>query len=131
MRYDSAARSDKPDMELDVLNKAIAAHGSWKVKLKAAIQAEGTTLDPAQVSRDNACEFGQWLHAVRPAAAHAADYARVKELHAEFHRRAGEVASLARLRKRVEAEKSMGLGGAFFEASVNLVSAMQAWKKKV
>ncbi len=43
------------------LNDAINSHTDWKIRLRHAI-SERATLDVASVARDDACDYGQWLH---------------------------------------------------------------------
>jgi hypothetical protein len=116
-------------MDVEVINKAIAAHGRWKARLIEAIAKDGEGLDVATISQDNVCEFGKWLYSAPAAPGQQPAHAKVKKLHADFHRVAAEVARSAKMKRRAEAETSMRLGGAYFEASANLVSALMAWKK--
>jgi len=116
-------------MDLEVLNRALAAHSQWKLKLTNGIAGGGKDLDPSQIGLDNQCEFGKWLGAHQPEARHRDAYSRVKMLHAQFHRVAGKVAQLAKEGKRAEAEQMMRLGGQYTDASAQLVTALTAWKK--
>lgn len=115
-------------MDIEVLNRAIGAHGQWKAKLTSAIAQRGAGLEVATVSADNQCEFGRWLStgAALDASGHGA---RVKKLHAEFHRVAGKVTHMVKLGQAAQAEEMMKVGGAFFSASAELTMAMMAWKK--
>ena len=48
---------------IEQIDKAIGAHGTWKVKLRQNI--DGTlALVPAEVGVDNRCEFGKWLYSL-------------------------------------------------------------------
>ena len=66
---------------LEQIDKAIGAHGAWKVKLKQNI--DGTlSLIPAEVSVDNRCEFGKWLYSLAgTAVANDPSYKDILELH--------------------------------------------------
>ena len=86
---------------------------------------------PAVVAKDNACEFGCWLHGPDLAAAekNGPHYQKVRELHASFHAVAADVVRNAVSGKRAEAEASLAARGAFDVASTQLTGAMMAWKK--
>jgi len=72
---------------------AIEAHVRWKVRLEAYIAGTGDeSLDPEVVSRDDQCMLGKWLygeggqsHGEQPR------FQAVKDIHADFHRAAGDV----------------------------------------
>jgi len=77
---------------LEQIDKAIGAHGAWKVKLKQNI--DGTLpLIPAEVSVDNRCEFGKWLYSLTGAQASDPHYKEVLALHKAFYSAAGDVVS--------------------------------------
>lgn len=78
--------------QLDVV-AAIQAHVQWKLRLLAYINGVGEEhLDPEEVSSDCLCMLGQWIYG------HGAEsygdhdkFHSLKEVHADFHRYAGEV----------------------------------------
>ena len=54
----------------DEITKAIGAHGVWKMRLRTAIETGKADANAADVAKDNACAFGQWLYSSAiPAAA--------------------------------------------------------------
>ena len=114
---------------LHELNKAIAAHGLWKLRLKNAIESGVLDVPLAVVQSDNACPFGQWLYGLTLTAEDKASvqYAEVMSLHAEFHRIAGAVANHALSGQKLEAHRL--LEDDFAKASVKLSAAMFEWKK--
>lgn len=118
---------------IEELDKAIAAHGMWKVRLKQAIDTGKIDAPIPTIRQDNQCAFGKWLYGDTLSAADKAgtQYKTVKELHAEFHKTAAQVAELATTGKKTEAEKLMAAGGAYADVSAKLTSAMMAWKKGV
>lgn len=72
---------------------AIEAHVRWKVRLENYIAGTGEeSLDPNVVSRDDQCMLGKWLHG-SGGEQHSEHprFGTVKEIHAKFHRSAGEV----------------------------------------
>lgn len=115
------------------IDKAIYAHGMWKIRLKTAIDtgAFDTPVDTIRV--DNQCAFGKWLYGETLDAADRAsiDYQAVRKLHAEFHQAAARVAELALAGRKPEAEKLMGPDAEFASVSMKLTMAMMDWKQHV
>ena len=46
----------------DEITKAVGAHGVWKMRLRTAIDTGKADANAADVAKDNACAFGQWLY---------------------------------------------------------------------
>ncbi len=115
---------------IEELDKAIAAHASWKAKLKAVIATGTSSMSIDQISADNRCDFGKWLNGDAPRSGRSADRrAEVVRLHAAFHQVAAKVAELAFQGRGKEAEVMLGMMGEFGAASSKLTAAMMAWKK--
>jgi hypothetical protein len=112
----------------DEIVKAIGAHAVWKMRLKAAIDTGQSEFQVAVVQQDNQCPFGKWLYAAQANVRASADYKKVQEMHARFHREAASVLELALKGNKAEAEKRMAVGGAFAQLSSELIAAMTAWK---
>jgi methyl-accepting chemotaxis protein len=115
------------------IDKAIAAHGMWKTRLKDAIE-KGKIDTPAETIRvDNHCSFGKWLYspALNSVDKGSEHYKAVKDLHAEFHKTAAKVVELALDGKRTEAEKMIALDGDYAGISAKLTSAMVGWKRSL
>jgi hypothetical protein len=85
------------------------------------------------IGRDDFCEFGQWLDGPTWTEQEKQDphYLEVRRLHAEFHRRAAQVAELAVSGRSNEAKKQIAEGGEYHEASAQLQSATKAWKTAI
>ncbi len=113
-----------------VIDDALLAHAKWKKRLQDAVTSASSEFEVGTVRRDDACPFGQWLHAV-PAPERSADYQNILKLHAEFHRVAGEILALAVGGQRPKAEAMLGPGGEYSRTSGNLVLALGAWKNKI
>lgn len=89
----------------DAIKAGIAAHGMWKQRLSDAIINGKSDWKPATVKLDNQCEFGKWLLSCSPQEKSSPYFAKIKDLHAQFHEEAGKVLDLAlrgkkRTRKR-------------------------------
>lgn len=107
------------------IRKAIAAHGAWKERLSTAISTGRLEIQIASIKADNLCEFGKWLYSEAASIRDAERYARVKDLHAQFHLAASAVAELALAGKVPEAEESMA--GKYSEISAKLTKEMVDW----
>lgn len=110
------------------IENSIKAHEVWKERLGGAIAAGQFDVDSTSVCRDDQCDFGKWLHATLP---HARDddrdtFEAVRQLHAEFHCRAGEVVA------RVEAKDLSGahalMQGEYRAATDVLVTLLHDWR---
>ena len=113
------------------IDKAIAAHGMWKTRLKQAIDTGEIDLPVATIRTDDHCVFGKWLNGPTHTAVDKASdhYKTVKQLHAEFHKIAAGVAELAVAGHKKEAVKIISLGGEYASVSAKLTAAMKEWKK--
>lgn len=115
----------------DEIKHAIGAHGLWKNRLHSAIESGKSEFSPEQVSHDNNCDFGKWLHgpSLSSVVKHKAEYEACRHLHADFHREASHVLKLALDGHKDQARSAMGTSGKFAEISGNLTSAMMKWMK--
>ncbi len=83
------------------------------------------------LKKDNECQFGKWLYSLSPAEMGTEDYQKVKALHADFHRIAGQILEMALTNKKAEALKMIDVGGAYIGATGKLVIALNNWKSKL
>lgn len=113
------------------IDKAIGAHGMWKVRLKQAIETGKSDVSVETIRQDNQCNFGKWLYGATLGATDKASghYKSVRELHAEFHKCAARVAELALSGDKAKAEQMLSLSGEFSATSSKLTAAMMEWKK--
>ena len=75
------------------LKEVLDAHNTWKHKLESAILSDSTVdLDASEISQDNLCTLGQWLHGPgKQMYSHLAGYETARKAHAKFHSCAAEV----------------------------------------
>ena len=110
------------------IQKAITAHGVFKVRLGQMVEASGTEMTAAVAGADDQCPLGQWLYGGVSAMDKAnPQFQVVKDLHATFHHAAGEVVALSAARKRTEALAAMEMGSTFKQTSAKLVIALTNW----
>jgi hypothetical protein len=114
-----------------MIDKALLAHKEWKIRLESAIQTGQSDFNPVVVKTDNACEFGKWLYGLSSVDKSAMDFKTIKDLHAEFHKIAGDILQLAVSGQREEALKKLSFGGFYGVASSNLSTALYEWKKRL
>jgi hypothetical protein len=111
------------------INKAIGAHGLWKVRLRDAIATRLSEMTPDQVEADNLCVFGKWLDSLTDPDVRSAHYDTVRSLHTAFHKEAARTLRLALTGSRTEASQALASGGTFAIASAALTRAMIDWRK--
>jgi hypothetical protein len=96
--------------------------------LKSAIETGKSEFSPDQVHKDDACDFGRWLHGPGMTAAKGTpDYETCRRLHADFHKAASDVLRLGVTGKKAEAQKAMGETSRYATVSAELTRAMMKW----
>jgi methyl-accepting chemotaxis protein len=105
------------------LNLVIQKHAQWKYKFISNLKLLelGETIEPmdvASISKDNCCEFGQWLYGeAKVAFKKFPAYDACLAAHTEFHREAGKVAKAINEKNSAEAERLIGHNTPFTETS--------------
>jgi methyl-accepting chemotaxis protein len=124
--FNASTRSKGHSMNLE---EAIGVHANWKVKLRGAIDRQ-ETLDVATITKDNACDFGKWLHgAAKAEIGRLPDYPQCLKDHAAFHAEAGKVAATINARKFTEAAAMLGAGTPYERASKAVTTAIMRLRK--
>ena len=114
------------------IDKAIAAHGQWKGKLRTAIETGQCESTPEKVKQDNNCSFGKWLYyRIDETYKNSAHYKTILDLHAKFHQEAGSILELAMNGDKTTASEKMGLGKPFRHLSAELTENLNDWKKEL
>lgn len=108
------------------IDKAMVAHGMWKMRLRIAINSGQSDFDPLVVRTDNQCEFGKWLYSLQDTS--SPFYEQVRTLHASFHTAAADVLTKALNGNSKEALSSMNVGGDYDQISSALSDKLQEWK---
>lgn len=117
-------------MDAREINKAIGAHGVWKVRLREAVELGTSDYRPEKVAADCECDFGKWLYAIPPTERPREFWDKVQGVHARFHKEAGEILKLALIGKRDEAlAKITDLRGEFVSTSIEMTTILSEWKK--
>lgn len=112
------------------IDAALMAHAQWKQRLRDAVETGRSDFDPVTVRRDDACDFGRWLYSLPRDEQATEDFARIRTLHSDFHRTAGDILDMALSGRGDEALKELDTGGSYGPTSGKLVLALQKWKSK-
>jgi len=115
----------------EAIDAALSAHAQWKKRLQDAIATGKSEFKADAVKKDDGCQFGQWLYGLTGEDTKSDMYTKVKSLHADFHKTAGDILELALTGKKEEALKKLEAGGPYGSATGKLVLALQAWKDKL
>jgi hypothetical protein len=117
----------------EMIDKGIAAHASWKARLRTAARTGSFEVATGTVKADDQCEFGRWLYGKEFSAQdrQSEHYQSVKQLHAQFHVHAAKVVELATAGKKDDAEKEIGLGSRYAQTSTELTGAMVKWRESL
>lgn len=113
------------------LDNALVAHADWKVKLRMAL-TDGRALDADKIASDCQCEFGLWLKGDgrRTHGAHPS-FLNCVQSHTAFHRAAGAIARSINAKDYAGAERQMGPGTPFTEASNAVAVAVRRLKREM
>lgn len=111
------------------LDKAVAAHMQWKLKLRTAIVRK-EQLDAVSACRDDQCELGKWLHGPgRMQYGAQGTFTRLVQTHRTFHTEVGNVAREVNAGRYPQAEALLASGSAFTKASTDVGVAIGALKR--
>ncbi|HUO29703.1 MAG TPA: methyl-accepting chemotaxis protein [Bryobacteraceae bacterium] len=123
---DAGSTAESFKVDLDVIQKALTAHSSWKTRLRGAIVTGKLDIPVSTIRVDNQCAFGKWLYGseLSPTEKQTEKYRTVKQLHAQFHEEAAKVAQLATSGQKQAAENAIAVSGDFHRVSSSLMSAL-------
>lgn len=110
--------------------QSVTSHSEWKKRLIKAIDTGESEFTPERVCKDDNCEFGKWLYSCSVEDKSSEHYDKVKDLHAEFHKEAAEVLSLALANNKDAARKAISTGSNYLSISSKLTRQMMAWSRE-
>jgi hypothetical protein len=75
------------------MKAALDAHMAWTQRLEGKLSGENQeNLEVASVASDCECMLGKWLHGdARQQFGESGDYQELRQVHADFHLKAGEI----------------------------------------
>lgn len=109
----------------DEIEDAILAHAIWKQRLQSAVQTGASEYTVMQITASSDCTFGKWLHGPSGVRTLPAEYEKIQELHAAFHREAGRVLSMALSGHKEEALSAMEPGSRYILLSGQLAATLR------
>jgi len=116
---------------VEQITRAIGAHGTWKNRLKLAIDSGAADVTPEKASANDQCEFGKWLLSLPATERQSDEYRQIASLHTCFHQEAGEVLRLALGGKKEQALQCLAVHSPFGATSEKLTARMMAWKARL
>ena len=113
------------------IDKAIAAHSLWKLRLHSAVTKGASVFRLAQVQVDNGCDFGRWFYGLPEALQETEPGKTIQNLHAAFHTEAARILQMALNEHVAEAEQALAPGSLYAQLSEQLTAALAQWKATI
>jgi microcystin degradation protein MlrC len=115
----------------ETIDSVLKAHKQWKKQFRDAIDSGRFEVKVSAVRKDNICQFGQWLYNLSPKEMKSKELKNFQHLHAEFHKVASDIFSLARAGKKKEALAQLDNKSEYGNITRKLVLALNEWKDKI
>ncbi|MBZ5641592.1 MAG: CZB domain-containing protein [Acidobacteriia bacterium] len=109
---------------------AIAAHSSWKQKLRSYLAKPDHSLKAADVERSDKCDLGKWIVEETTRYGKMPEFQTLRSAHERFHKAAAGVIRHVDSGQNVTEEVALGGKSEFSSASSSVVSAIMAIKAK-
>jgi hypothetical protein len=97
------------------IEDAIYAHGAWKTRFRDFLGGKAG-MDLSEVGHTEACKLGHWLGEEARRMLSPEDHAKACELHAHFHRVAGDIVHNIKQKDFGTARQALAPAGAFDQA---------------
>ncbi|MFM9870094.1 CZB domain-containing protein [Achromobacter xylosoxidans] len=111
------------------LDESIQKHAEWKLKFRSAISRK-EQMDAETIGKDNCCQLGVWLYGEGKLKYSAKpEFGAIVRKHKAFHAEAGKIARLINSNQYEQAEKEMGTGTPYSQASSAVGAAIIAFKR--
>jgi hypothetical protein len=112
-------------------DQAVSAHSNWKRQFRLRLQNHDGGLSLADVSSDDKCDLGQWIHGEGASYSSLPEYTKLKYEHARFHTLVANVVRKANAGDSVVDLLQPCSSSDFSAASSAVVLAILAMKKRV
>lgn len=110
------------------LDRALAAHRNWKVRLREAA-TKGEELDETTIKRDDCCDLGRWLKSGgRTLYGHKPEFTDLVNKHRQFHSVAGMVAAIINSGESEAAQTQLGSSSQYSMASNEVGASIMVLK---
>ncbi len=94
------------------IQAAITVHFEWFNRLKAVVAHGSSAFKPEIVRTDNNCDFGKWVHSdMRTVCPNDQVFNEIRQVHAEFHKLAADILTMALRGDKEAATKEIEIGG--------------------
>ncbi len=103
------------------IEAVIKAHFAWFDRLKGVIATGKSEFKPDVVGKDNQCEFGKWVYSDLNQLCDEKTFAEIKDYHAQFHKKASEVLTMALAGNKTKATEELSSSGQLSKLSGRLV----------
>lgn len=112
-------------------DQIIVAHSNWKKRFVAHLEGR-EKLVPDMVAKDNACDFGKWLHGEGRAYENRPEYLAARDAHAAFHQMAAATLNqAARVSNKDQALALVGAKTDYSRASARCIAALTSLREAV
>jgi hypothetical protein len=103
----------------------VKAHIAWFDRLRKAVETGKSDVPPAVVATDVECEFGKWVHSELGGLCSPGLFRDIAQIHADFHRTAAAILTLALEGRQSEAQAQLGPNSQLGELSKRLVEKVR------
>lgn len=111
---------------------AIQAHSNWKMKLKNYLAKPDGSIDVNQLSKDNVCPLGCWLHGGESQKfKHLEDFKKLMTSHGAFHKAAADIVRRKDRGEEIAADIALGGDAPFSKYSKEVVSLLMSLKRQM
>jgi len=111
--------------------RGVTEHLAWKDRLFECLARPDGRLNPSEVTSDQNCTLGKWIHAEAAAYADDPEFSTLRTEHAHFHKVVANIVRGARLGLSVRNEAALERETEFGKTSAKVISALMALKSKV
>ena len=108
------------------IEDAVQVHGAWKAKFRDFLNGKAG-MDLSEISHTHACKLGKWLEDGGQRMLSPENHAKTCELHAQFHRVAGDIVQNIKQKNFEAARQALASDGTFDQTS----HALCAFLRKV
>lgn len=112
-------------------DEAIRAHSDWKIKLNRYLSNPDGSINAQDLSKDNLCNLGKWLHGEGRSFENIAEYKQLIQDHAHFHKAAADIVIKKDRGEDIKNDMALGGNSPFAKYSMSVVSLLMKMKTLV
>ncbi len=103
----------------------VKAHIRWFQELRRAVETGQSEMAPARVATDAECDFGRWVYSDLGALCSPDLFEQIRRIHADFHRTAAAILTLALNDRQAEARARLNSSSDLATLSKCLIQKVQ------